>query len=181
MAATGIAAAAQPATAPNIVYTASGTFASPPISGADGFHLSGQPFTLTLVANAAAVPAKHGAQWADFGGLTVSVTLFSTWLPTPIFVTSGAANIVLNTGNPNHDVFELGFAKNIIGLPISVAATASLPPGTMVKALIRPFTTPVLLTPDTATVTYSDPAQPGWSTTLGITGILNAARAAAPK
>jgi hypothetical protein len=166
--------AADPGAAPNVVYTASGVFASPPISGADLLHLSGQPFNLTMVANEAAVPRKYGADWATFGGLHLTATIYSAELPPSILppgftkLSIHGASITLKSGGSGEDGFELGFRDDII----TVAAKAILPQGTLLNALIRPFASPVLLTPDTATATYSDSA--GTFTTLGITGILNA-------
>jgi hypothetical protein len=175
LAVTGIRAAADPATPPNVVYTASGVFASPPIGGADLLHLSGQPFSVTIAANEGAVPEKYGATWATFVGLHLNAIIYSASLPPSIIMPGFTqlsirpASITLQAGNSSEDAFELRFQDYII----VVAAKASLPPGTLLNALIRPFTSPVLLTPDSATVTYSDPGS-GLSTTLGISGILNA-------
>src|SRR5580704_12955194 len=67
--------AADPNTAPNVTYTATGAFASPAISGADVFKLAGQQFTISIVANAATVPTSNGAQWARFTSLPMSGTI----------------------------------------------------------------------------------------------------------
>jgi hypothetical protein len=152
-------------------------FASPPINGADLLHLSGQPFSVTILASEAAVPRKYGADWATFGGLHLTATIYSAKLPPSILppgftkLSIHGASITLKSGDPGDDAFELGFRDDII----TVAAKALLPHGTLLNALIRPFTSPVLLTPDTATATYSDSA--ATFTTLGITGILNATMA----
>jgi hypothetical protein len=58
--------AATPDTAPNITYTATGTFDTVVISGADVFKLAGEPFSISVVVNAAATPSSHGSQWAKY-------------------------------------------------------------------------------------------------------------------
>jgi hypothetical protein len=47
-----------PNTAPNVTYTASGTFSTPATSGLDTLQLAGEPFTISIVANAASPPNR---------------------------------------------------------------------------------------------------------------------------
>jgi len=51
--------AAGAAAEPNVNYAASGTFATPAVSGADILGLAGQPFTITFAVNEATKPTRH--------------------------------------------------------------------------------------------------------------------------
>jgi hypothetical protein len=166
-----LAAANRPATAPNVTYTASGTFDSTPISGSDLFRLAGQPFTISVVASESAVAKSHGAQWALYSGLSMTGQVSSRLLPTPITISNHSTNIVLADGNPNQDVFMLGTPVKILGMTITVTANIAMPEGTVSNDHILPFSAAVPLTPTVATMTYSDGTN---STTLGINGTINA-------
>ncbi len=159
------------ATAPNVIYSATGTFASPPVSGNDLLGLAGQPFSISVVANAASVPKSHGANWALYAGLTMKGTVQSaTFGSFPI--QNRSTSIELATGNPSYDLFTMGTPVNVIGILISVKARITMPTGTIANALIHPFSAPVTLTPANATLTYSDTTA---STTLAMaSGTLNA-------
>lgn len=175
VAAAAVACVATPerllATAPNVTYTASGTFATPPMSGNDLFMLQGQPFSISLVANAALVPTTHGAHWATYSNLTMSGTVQSALLPTPIAIASNKANLELATGNPNVDIFVMEAPVQVVGLQIIIVATVQMPKGTIPSALIHPFTAPVTMTSTNANMTYAN----GTSVTkLGLNGTLNA-------
>lgn len=166
-----LAAANRPATVPNVTYTASGTFANTPISGDDLFRLAGEPFTISVVASESAVSKKHGAQWALYGGLALTGEVNSHLLPTPITLSNHSTNIVLADGNPNQDVFMLGFPVKIAGMTITVIANIVMPEGTIGNDHILPFSNTVTLSPTTATMTYSY----GTNTTiLGINGTISA-------
>jgi uncharacterized protein (TIGR03437 family) len=176
-AAPGKLAAASPATtAPNVTYTASGTFAATPTSGNDLFKLAGQPFSITVVANEALAPAKHGATWAQYTKLKMTGTVQSGLLPTPTALSSSSTGMELATGNPKYDVFGLGSALKVVGLQISITATIDMPIGTITNDHILPFTAPVTLSPANATFVYKDSTD---STTLGLNGTLTATIAAA--
>jgi len=167
--------AASPDTAPNVTYTASGTFASPQISGADVFKLAGQAFSISIVANAAAVPSSHGAQWAKFTSLPMTGTIDSGLTPTPYAIHSNMTSIELATGNPAYDVFVMFAPVSVLDTPIYVTANLQMPPGTLTKPLNHPFASvslgpcklPQPPGPCVDTVIYADPAT-GASTTLGI-------------
>jgi len=151
--------------APTVTYTATGTFAIPATSGGDLFQMAGQPFSISVVASAATVPTKNGAQWASYSKLKMAGTVTSGLEPTPLVISSGLTSIELATGNPKYDVFEMFAPVSVIGIQINVLANVQMPPGTIAKALIHPFAPISLGPPDT--VTYSDPTT-GNSTTLAI-------------
>jgi hypothetical protein len=171
-----LVAAGPATTAPNVTYTASGVFASPPASGTDTFRLAGEPFSISVVANAATVPTKHGGQWAQYNDLSMTGTVQSGLVPTPIAIGNSTTDILLATGNPNVDFFELGTAIQVVGLKVVVTAAISMPKGTIANALIHPFTAPVTLTPANARMTYTDGTD---TTTLGINGTLSTSLTAA--
>src|ERR1700685_4410543 len=111
--------AASPAVAPNVTYTASGIFGNP-ISGADVFKLAGEPFSISVVANAAPVSTKHGAQWAQYTELKMTGTVTTGLEPTPFVLSSGDTSIELATGNPSYDVFELFAPVTVVGIQINI-------------------------------------------------------------
>ncbi len=157
-------------TAPNVTYKASGVFANPPVSGTDEFRLAGEPFSMSVVANAALTPTRHGAQWAQYNDLSMTGTVQSGLVPTPIAIANSTTDILLATGNPNVDFFELGSPILVVGLKMTVSARISMPKGTIANALIHPFTAPVTLTPANALMTYTYGTV---SATLGINGTLS--------
>jgi hypothetical protein len=52
----GMSGATSPDSAPNVTYTATGTFTNPQVSGDDTLKLAGEPFTINIVAPANSVP-----------------------------------------------------------------------------------------------------------------------------
>jgi hypothetical protein len=158
-------------TAPNVTYTASGTFASPPISGEDTLKLAGEPFAINIVANAGSVPIKHGRNWAVLSPFKMTGTVHSGLLgATPIEIASDEASIYETIG-PDYDPFETGFPVDVVGIKLTVHAQITLPAGTLPRPLIHPFAA-VTLTPANATVSYADGTN---VTVLGIeTGTLAA-------
>jgi len=144
-----------PDTAPNVTYTASGTFASPPISGPDTLKLAGEPFSIDIVANAGSVPIEHGRNWAVLSPFKMTGIVHSGLLgATPVSIASDEASIYETIG-PDYDPFETGFPVDVIGIKLTIHAQVTLPAGTLAKPLIHPFAA-VTLTPANATVTYSD-------------------------
>ncbi len=174
---TPIVAGVANAAAPNVTYTCSGTFATPPVSGNDLLKLAGEPFSIIIVANAATPPTSHGATWSKFTKLKMTGTVQSALLPTPTSISSNSASIQLAIGNPSYDVFGFFSPLLVVGLQLNITATIHMPVGTIAKALIHPFTAPVTLTPANATMVYSDVTA---STTLGMNGTLNAVLGGAP-
>jgi uncharacterized protein (TIGR03437 family) len=167
--------AASPDTSPNITYAASGTFATPQLSGADVFKLAGEPFSIKLVVNSATPPTTHGATWAKYTGLPMTGMISTGLEPTPYTIESNKTSIELSTGNPAYDLFTMFAPVSVVDTPIYVTATIQMPPGTISKPLVHPFaaitlgpcTEPVPPGPCVDTVVYQDPST-GASTTLGI-------------
>jgi len=150
--------------APNVTYTASGTFGAP-ISGNDLFKLQDEPFSISIVANAALTPTSHGPHWAEYKKLKMTGTVTSGLEPSPQSISSGLTSMELATGNPAYDVFEMFAPINVIGIQVNVLAQIQMPAGTIASALIHPFAQISLGPPDT--MTYSDSTS-GTSTTLSI-------------
>ncbi len=145
------------ATAPNVTFTATGTFATPAVSGADSLKLAGEPFTISIVANAASVPIKHGPNWAVFSPLKMTGTVHSALTGgSPVPIASAATSISQVVG-PNFDLFTAGFPVKVVGISLTIRANITLPAGTLPNQLIHIFSA-VALTTTTATVTYSDGA-----------------------
>jgi len=157
--------AASEATAPNVTYTATGVFATPPMSGNDLFQLQNEPFSISVVAKASTPPTDHGPHWASYTKLKMTGTATSGLEPTPLSIQSANTSIELATGNPQYDVFEMFAPVSVIGIQINVLAELQMPTGTIANALIHPFAAITLGPPDK--MTYTDPAT-GSSTTLGI-------------
>jgi len=170
-----LVAASPDTTAPNVTYTATGTFASPQLSGSDVFKLAGEPFSITVVVNEATVPSSHGSNWAKYLGLTMNGTVGTGLEPTPYTLHSTMTSIELATGNPAYQTFVMFAPVSVVGTPIYVTATIEMPTGTLAKPLIHPFaainlgpcTQPVPPGPCVDTVVYTEPST-GASTTLGI-------------
>lgn len=157
--------AANPDAAPNVTYTATGVFSTPQTSGGDVFKLAGEPFSITVVANAAAVPTSHGSNWAKFTSLPMTGTISTGLTPTPYSIKSNMTSVQLALGNPNYQLFVLFAPVSVVNTPIYVTANIQMPLGTLAKPLNHPFAAITLSPADT--VTYSDPAT-GASTTLTI-------------
>jgi hypothetical protein len=165
--------AQSPNTAPTVVYTASGTFATPQVSGDDTFRLAGEPFSIAVIANSATVPHAHGAGWADYAGLKLKGTVHSGLDPSGVPMTSSYTFLALALGNPNYNVLQIQAPVIVIKEKITISANIHMPVGTMTKFLIHPFTAPASLDPTNATVTYTNGTD---STTLAIqSGTVNAA------
>jgi hypothetical protein len=164
-------AAASPDTAVKVTFTASGTFASPPLSGADALKLAGLPFTITVVGPSSMKPVKHGRNWAIYKPLTMTGTIFSGLVPNqPIGIASNSVELQQTAGD-NEDIITFTSPVTAIGISVTVTAKIYLPGGTLGKPLIRPFPSTAINTA-LSTVTYSNPTA---STTLGIqTGTLGA-------
>ena len=160
------------AQAPTITYNANGVFSTPAVSGNDTFKLAGEPFNINIMASASTPPTKNGAQWAEYSNLAMSGTVHTGLEPTPFNFSGNKANLELAVGNPAYDVFFLGTPIKVISLTISLLAEIKMPPGTITKPLIHPFTAPVALSPSNTMVVYTDN---GANTTLTIaSGTANA-------
>lgn len=155
LAVSGLSGAAIPNTAPNVTYTATGTFTNPAVSGADTLKLAGEPFTITVIANAAANPIEHGPNWAVFSPLKMTGTVHSGLLGTsPVNIASTSASIFQEVG-PDYDPFETAFPVVVVGINLTIDAQITMPPGTLTKQLIHPFPA-ITLDPSNSTVSYND-------------------------
>jgi hypothetical protein len=166
------ASAANTNTAPNVIYTASGTFANSPTSGNDLFELAGQPFSITIVGNTAQAPHSTGTGYAAYTHLKMKGTVHSGLDPTAVPISSAYTFMVLAIG-PHYDTFEMSAPVTVIREQITIKAVIRMPVGTFQKGWrIYPFKAPAPLTAVLASVTYSNANQ---STTLGVaSGTLNA-------
>jgi hypothetical protein len=149
-------AAASPDTGENITFTATGTFAASAVSGDDQFKLAGQPFTIKVVTNSAASPAKHGPNWAAYDNLEMTGTIFSGLLPpnSPVNIKSLKAVITLTVGS-TQDIVQVAFPVRVIGIGLEVSARIVLPGGTLSNDRIHPFASAALDAANTA-VTYKN-------------------------
>jgi len=163
---------ADPNTAPTVAYTATGTFATPPIHGYDKLGLAGQPFSITILASEGLKPTRRTKTSARYDNVPLSGSIASAYtygVPLPILVN---ASIILQVGAAGApDEMKLSFQANFIDVPLQVAAEATMPAGTITSPAIAPFNTPVTLTLTNATARYAGSE----STTLGMTGTLNGA------
>lgn len=148
-------AAASPDNSANITFTAQGTFATTAVSGSDQLKLAGQPFTISIVANSSLKPSRHGRNWAQFDALTMQGTIYTGLVPNqPIAIASKKA-VIAQIVSVSKDIFQAGFPVQVIGIKLEAVAYITLPGGTMINDLIRPFAS-VPLDPTNATITYKD-------------------------
>ena len=161
----GLLAASTP---PNVIYTASGNFATPPLLGADMLKLAGEPFTFSILANTAMPPTTYGANFATYTPLKFSGTLYSNLLPgVPINITGQHAFLSLNNSNAAYDQLQMSIQELVLNYQLKISALVTMPKGTLVNLHIHPFAAPITLTSATASMTYADTTA---STTLGIIG-----------
>jgi hypothetical protein len=163
-AATGQIPANAQNTAPNVTYTASGTFSDTPVIGNDTFKLAGEPFSISIVASSSSPPVANGPDWYMFGPFHMTGVVHSGLLgPTPVNINSAQASILQGI-TPDYDLFQSSFPVRVVGVSLTIEATIYLPPGTLATLLIHPFPA-VELFPGNATVTYSSG---GEATTLAV-------------
>jgi hypothetical protein len=157
---------------PNVTYTASGTFASPAISGNDEFKLAGEPFKINVVGNEATVPKQHGKGYGVFTDLKLVGQVTSALVPqSPFTIKSDHTFVVIAIGGPS-DIVEIIAPVRAAGQSITIKAKITMPHGTLTKWRIYPFPAPFTLDPTNTVVTYSNKTA---STTLGVSsGTLNA-------
>lgn len=155
------------AAASNVVYKASGTFATTVVSGSDPLKLAGKPFTISITASESAVPVKTGTSYASYNKLAVTGSLGGT----VVTLSGKSASLELAFGNPAYDVVALFVPEQKAGsVYINIGGSMQAPPGTFTTYKIGPFTAPVTLGPTTTVITYGDKSG---STTLAIaTGML---------
>ena len=160
------------AAAPNITYTASGTFASTPTSGGDQLKLAGEPFSVSIVVSASTVPYKTGPNWCAYDALKLTGTVHSGLLgPSPVSIASAESSIIQATDAPSYDLFTMEAPIKVVGVSLTIKAQIVMPNATIKNGLLYPFGS-VALAPGNATLTYSEGTE---STVLGIqTGTLTA-------
>lgn len=159
-------------TAPTITYTASGIFTTPAVSGPDTFKLAGEPFSISVTASAALPPTTYGPTWAKYSNLKMTGTVHSGLVPTPFNISTSKTNLELAVGNPSYDVLLIGAPIQVITITVNLIAQIHMPPGTITKPLIHPFSAPVTLSPTNTQVVY---VESGVNTALTIaSGTANA-------
>ena len=160
-----------PAQESNVTYTASGIFATPPVSGEDVFFLAGAPFTITFVVNEAKKPTRYTETTAEYTDVFVNAKIIIGLGLLELY--DRPVNLFLMAGAPNQpDWIFITFPYPFSGDTIIFTAKIMMPAGTIITPAIRPFTAPVTLTPSDGVMTYAchKCAAPwtGHSTTLGI-------------
>jgi len=157
------------AAAHTVVYNATGTFATLPLSGADQFKLAGEPFNLSLTVSEATKPVKQSMYAAQYANIPLSGTVHSGNFPEmPIPIPPNQfATFSLEVGAPGQpDLGTVQATVLVLGTPIAFSAKFVLPPGTLTGKAIRPFTAPVTLTPSDAALKYDLTQFEGGTTTL---------------
>ncbi|MGC9951186.1 MAG: hypothetical protein ABSF64_32930 [Bryobacteraceae bacterium] len=145
------------ATGSLIIYTATGTFASPATSGADTLKLAGEPFSVTIPAPAVSQPYEHGPNWAAFNKLKLNGTVHSGLLgATPVTITSTQATIIQAFDPEVYDSFTMEAPIKVVGISLDIDAVIIMPFGTFPNPLLHPFPTPITLAPANATMSYAD-------------------------
>jgi hypothetical protein len=167
------------AAGPIITFTASGTFASTPTSGADTLKLAGEPFSVSISVAEETAPFKHGPNWAAFDKLKLTGSVHSGLLgATPVNIGSGEATIIQAFDPGQYDTFTMEAPIKVVGISLTIKAVIVMPFGTFSKPLLQPFASAIPLAPGNATVTYSDGTN---STVLAIeTGSLTGTAAPPP-
>jgi len=144
------------AAAPIITYTASGTFASTPTSGADTLKLAGEPFSVTISVSASTAPFKNGSNWAAYDKLKLTGSVHSGLVgPTPVTIASGEASIIQAINPTVDDQFTMEAPVKVVGINLTIKAVVAMPLGTITKPLLHPFAL-VNLTATDSSVSYSD-------------------------
>jgi hypothetical protein len=165
-------------TPPCVTYTAAGTFSGTVVKGTDTFKLAGQKFSISVnLVPESAIPFKKGTGFDEYNKLNMTGTVNSGLDPTPITLTSNAAQIELAIEQTkNVDVFSLFTPVKVLGLTFNIIAQIKAPYGTITKLTVYPFSAPVTLSSTNNQVVYSYTPSGGTpqSTTLTIaTGTLS--------
>ena len=143
-------------TAPIVTYTASGTFASTPTSGADTLKLAGEPFSVSISASSAAEPFKHGSNWGAYHQLKLTGEVHSGLLGTqPVSIASSESTIIQAIDPNQYDKFTMEAPVKVVGISLTIDAVIILPNNTIANPHIHPFSA-VSLVPSNATLNYSN-------------------------
>jgi len=173
-------APATAAAAPNVLYTASGTFATTIVSGSDLLKLAGQPFSIGILANESLKPTTHTKTSATYTNVDLMGTLQSGLAPgTAIPISSAGATLTLQIGTAGGpDQASVQFTVAALGATETISGMVSMPPGTLTTLAIRPFTAPVAFTGTNGSATYTCNIGCTTPTTLAIaSGSVNGALA----
>jgi hypothetical protein len=171
------ALASQAATAPNVTYTASGTFGTI-VSGSDELELAGNPYSISIPINAAATPKKYGPDYAVYSPLTTTGTAYTGLTEEDEPVDSSSTSVQIEIVPTTVNQFKAAIPLKYLDLSIVVTAVVNLPYGTLSTLHPHPFKAPITLTPGMGTISYSGTCAGGTGTcttvlTLG-SGTLNA-------
>jgi hypothetical protein len=142
-------------TLPNVIYTASGTFSSTPVSGNDLFELAGNPFKIYITANEGTRPHTTGKGYATYVDLRMKGSVTSGLSPTPIPIQSTHTFFVLAIG-VDQDTIEIQAPVEVLQKSITISAKFVLPKGILTKYTIWQFSGPATLTPSSGPVSYSN-------------------------
>lgn len=173
-----LGAASLSATTTNVTYTATGTFATPALSGADMLKLAGYPYTINVYAPVNTTPAQSGKYYAAYKNVQMYGMVFSGLLNTTVAFgcapgqsgcTAQLANLLMQITSKNN-IVKVSAQVPLIGLTLQVIADAPLPLDTFNSLRIRPFENPATITSPSATVIYQDSSA---STTLGANGTVS--------
>lgn len=157
---------------PQVTYTATGTFATPPLRGMDGYELAGEPFTITVVVSEGTKPIRHSETSATYNvaGTVVFTSLVDGGFPHTYVFNGGELSLVVGAaGQP--DLVQITFPFTITVYTVTFTGRVRMPNGTITTRAIRPFTAPVTLARGDAGMTYTCTAGacgPYTSTTLAI-------------
>jgi hypothetical protein len=178
--------AATPASATNVTYTASGTFATPPLSGADMLKLAGYPFSISIIAAEGTKPTKTGTGYAEYTGLQMWGQVFSGLLNTNVpfgcapgqtGCTQQLGNLFLQIGTKN-DTLKMNASIPLIGLTLAVTASAPAPLGTLANLQVAPLKATVNMKSPSSKLVYKDTSA---MTVLGVNGMITTTTSAATR
>jgi hypothetical protein len=162
----------------NVTYTASGTFATPPLSGADMLKLAGYPYTINVYAAPNTTPAQSGPHFAAYTNVQMYGMVFSGLLNTTVpfgcapgqsGCTPQLANLEFQVTSTNN-IVNISAQVPLIGLTLQVLAKAPMPLDTFSSLRIRPFEQAATISSPSATLIYRDSSA---STTLGCNGTVS--------
>jgi len=156
---------ALPVAAQNVIYYATGTFATP-ARGEDFGELAGEPFSIRILANENLKPTRQTDTSALYTRLSLEFAVSTGYLEYPLGFTASNLSLLLRLGGAGQpDMITIQFPTTIGPNQLTVSASVPLPPGTLTTTAIQPFSTPIDLAANNATVTYANSVA---HTTLGI-------------
>ena len=142
-------------TNPIINYTASGTFASTPISGEDQLQLAGEPFTVSIAVSANTPPSQLGTTCCVYNKLTLKGVVHAGILgTTPEDIASSEATIIQSVDPGVKNLFTMEAPIKVVNFIVTIKAVIVLPANALSKPLLYPFGS-VTLAPTNSTVTVA--------------------------